>query len=207
MKSNSNRLERLTKQVSMVVQIERGIFKVEKNDLNLGKFLQDTVEHYHHLLGEQFEFQGCPEDPLIIIEGDPAPLQQVLDNIIGNAIQQTHKEKRRIMVTSEIHPNHVTIAVSDNGAGFAATDLETIFEQFVTIPTEYATMGTGIGLYLCRKIIEAHDGTITVQSKGRGQGATFIIELQKKPEFKSSLTGNFFSTTNTKVEDSVSTGR
>ena len=68
------------------------------------------------------------------------------------------------------------------GAGIAPKNLEIIFDQFVTIPTEYSTTGTGIGLYLCRKIIEAHGGKITAQSKGRGQGATFIVELpQKKP--------------------------
>ena len=180
-RSNLDRLNRLANQVSTVVQIDRGFFQVEKIDLILDKFLQDTVKHYHQLLGEQLEFHGRPSDPLILIEGDPDRLAQVLDNLIDNAIKHTHKEDRKIKITSEIQPNHVTIAVSDNGAGIPAKNFEIIFEQFVTIPTEYATRGTGIGLYLCRKIIEVHNGIITVQSQGIGQGATFTIKLPRKP--------------------------
>ncbi|MFX1518120.1 MAG: sensor histidine kinase, partial [Promethearchaeota archaeon] len=67
-----------------------------------------------------------------------------------------------------------------NGAGIASEHLETIFEQFITIPTDYTATGTGIGLYLSREIIKAHDGTITAQSKGKGKGSTFTIELPRK---------------------------
>lgn len=177
MKSNLERLERLTDKVTTIGQIEHGIFEIEKTAMKLCEFLQNTVEPYQLLLGGQFKFQGCLVDPSTSIEGDPNRLQQVLDNIIGNAIKQTDKNHRKIMVTSKIYPTNIKIEVSDNGAGIASKDLEIIFEQFVSIPTEYSATGTGIGLYLCRKILTAHGGTIKAQSKGPGYGATFVIEL------------------------------
>ncbi len=179
MKSNLDRLERLTSKVSTVGQIQRGIFDIEKTSMNLCKFLEISFEPYYQLIGEQFEFRGCP-DPPVIIDGDPIKLQQVLDNIIGNAIKQTSREHRKITVTSKMFPTNVKIEVVDNGAGIAPTNIEIIFEQFVSIPTDYSATGTGIGLYLCREIIEAHEGRITAQSEGPGHGATFTIELPRK---------------------------
>ncbi len=179
MKSNLDRLERLTSKVSAIGQIERGSFEIEKTSMNLCDFLQGTLEPYHQLLGNQFEFQGCLEDSSIIIAGDAHRLQQVLDNIVGNAIKQTDKDHRRIRVTSKIEESYIKIEVSDNGAGIEPENLEVIFDQFVSIPTEFSATGTGIGLYLCRKTLEAHGGRITAQSKGLGLGATFIVEIPR----------------------------
>ncbi len=177
-KSNLDRLERLTSKVSTIGQIERGIFEIEKTQMNLFDFLQNTLEPYSQLLGDQFEYQGCVEDPLLI-EGDPHRLQQVFDNIMGNAIKQTDKDHRKISVTTEISQSEIRIKILDNGAGIRPENLDIIFEQFVSIPTEYSVIGTGIGLYLCRKTLEAHGGKITAQSKGLGHGATFIIVLPR----------------------------
>ncbi|MFX0174222.1 MAG: PAS domain S-box protein [Candidatus Hodarchaeota archaeon] len=179
MKNNLDRLERLTVKVSSIGQIELGIFEIEKTSMNLCEFLQDTLEPYNLLLEDQFEFQGCLEGSSLSINGDSIRLQQVFDNIIDNAIKHTNKDSRRIKVSSEMFPDRVSITITDNGAGIAQKDLETIFEQFVSIPTEYSSSGTGIGLYLCRKILAAHGGSITAHSKGPGHGSTFIIELPK----------------------------
>jgi PAS domain S-box-containing protein len=179
MKNNLDRLELLASEVSTIGQIERGIFEVEKISMSLCDFLQDTIEPYYQLLGNQFEFQGCLDDTPVIIDGDAHRLQQVLDNIISNAIKQTDKDLRKILVTSKISPKDIVIEVSDNGAGIESENLEVIFDQFVSFPTEFSTTGTGIGLYLSQKILEEHGGRIKAQSKGLGRGATFTIELPR----------------------------
>ncbi|MFX0204501.1 MAG: PAS domain S-box protein, partial [Candidatus Hodarchaeota archaeon] len=179
MKSNLDRLERLTSKVSTIGQIERGIFEIEKTSINFCNFLQDTLEPYHQLLGNQFESRGCLEETSIIIDGDPHRLQQVIDNIIGNAIKQTDKDHRKIKIQTKISPSNIKIEVTDNGAGIEAENLNVIFDQFVSIPTEFSATGTGIGLYLCQKTLEAHGGRITAKSKGPGRGATFTIELPR----------------------------
>ncbi|GAH33848.1 unnamed protein product, partial [marine sediment metagenome] len=104
-------------------------------------------------------------------------LRQVLDNLVNNAINHTHPEHRLIKLSLAISPSVLRIKLTDNGAGIAPDKLERIFDQFVSIETEYATPGTGIGLYLSRIIMEDHRGSITAQSQGIGHGSTFIAEL------------------------------
>lgn len=180
LKSNVNRLERLTRDVSHIVQLERGEFLIEKEEINICSFLKSILEPYDHLLGTQFSFQGCPEEPSVIIQVDPDRLQQVMDNVLSNAIKHTPKDRREIVVSMESSIDSVQVFIHDNGAGISPEHLETIFEQFITIPTDYTAIGTGIGLYLSREIIKAHGGTITAQSGGKGRGATFIVEIPRE---------------------------
>ncbi|UCG04722.1 MAG: HAMP domain-containing histidine kinase [Candidatus Heimdallarchaeota archaeon] len=74
------------------------------------------------------------------------------------------------------------MTISDNGSGIEEKNLELIFNQFVTFPTSYRKAGTGIGLYLSRKIVEAHGGTIIAKSEGLGKGSNFIIEIPRLKE-------------------------
>ncbi|MFX0209432.1 MAG: sensor histidine kinase [Candidatus Hodarchaeota archaeon] len=180
MKSNINRLERLTEDVAQVAKIEKDQFQVFKQEIDLCEFLSKNLDSYNQLLGDQFTFQSCDKEHSITIAVDPDRLQQVLENVISNAIKHTHKEKREITVEIELQSSNVQISISDNGAGNDPKHLNTIFEQFISYQTEYAAGGTGIGLYLSRKILEAHGGTITAQSEGSGYGVTFIIELPRK---------------------------
>ncbi|MFX0123206.1 MAG: PAS domain S-box protein [Candidatus Hodarchaeota archaeon] len=180
LRSNVNRLERLTRDVSHIVQLERGELFFEKKEVNIYSFLKSILEPYGHLLGSQFSFQYYPEEPSVIVQADPDRLQQVMENIISNAIKHTPKDKRQIGVSMESSVDKIRILITDNGAGIAPEHLETIFEQFITIPTDYTAIGTGIGLYLSREIIKAHEGTITAQSEGKGRGSTFIIEIPRE---------------------------
>ncbi|MHA2244698.1 MAG: PAS domain S-box protein [Candidatus Hodarchaeales archaeon] len=176
-KNNLMRLEKLTMDVSTVAQIGRGIFKITISNIYFCTFFQQAIERYKDILGNQIVFYGCQREPPLIIKGDKERFQQVIDNLVNNSIKHTHPDFRQIEVHLGIYSADVRITIKDNGAGIASNNLEKIFEQFVSIETEYSATGTGIGLYLSRKIIKAHGGTITAQSKGLGQGASFIIEL------------------------------
>ncbi|MHA2202400.1 MAG: PAS domain S-box protein [Candidatus Hodarchaeales archaeon] len=177
MKSNINRLERLTEDVAQVAQIEKEQFQIYKKEFDLFGFLKKNLDHYIELLGDQFTFQSNIKEHSININADQHRLQQVLENVISNALKHTSKDKREITVNIELQGSNVHIYISDNGAGIDPEHLNSIFEQFVSYQTEYAAGGTGIGLYLSRKILEAHGGTITAQSTGEGHGSTFIIKL------------------------------
>jgi PAS domain S-box-containing protein len=178
-RNSLGRLERLTNEVSLLAQLERGIFKIKKYKFNFCTLFEDVAKSFENLLGEQLEYCGCQTDAPVLIEGDEDRLQQVLDNLIRNAINHTHPEHRKIKLNLNILPNSLLVTIVDDGAGLVPEILERIFDQFISIETEYATPGTGIGLYLSRKIMEAHEGTITAQSKGLGHGATFIVELPR----------------------------
>jgi signal transduction histidine kinase len=115
----------------------------------------------------------------VTIKGDKERLQQVFENVIGNAIKQTHPRHRVIAVNLTVLPKEIQIVVSDNGAGIEPEYLEKIFEQFTSINIEYSVTGTGLGLFISRRILEAHHGSIVARSPGVCKGSSFIITLPR----------------------------
>jgi len=115
-----------------------------------------------------------PETPCVI-SGDPILLQQVVVNLVTNAADamiQTPPVRRRVVVRSESGPHTVTISIRDYGSGLPPDVKPHLFEPYFTTKTE----GTGIGLTIVRRIIDAHDGTIEARNNSDG-GATFRFTL------------------------------
>ncbi|MFX0052361.1 MAG: ATP-binding protein, partial [Candidatus Hermodarchaeota archaeon] len=179
-KKHTERIEQLLREVADFTQLQRGILQYEKEDFDFCNFLVEVLKPYQYLLSGQFEFNDISNQESIIIYGDKDRLQQVLDNILNNAIENTSSEDRKIIVLSEIYNDYVKVIISDNGAGIAQENLEKIFEQFQTFETKYSSKGTGIGLYLAKEITDAHDGKLIAESEGLDRGATFILELPRK---------------------------
>lgn len=175
--SNLSRFENLLDEVLLIPKFEQGIFKIVKTEFNLKKFLQEVKEEYKTLLGKQFKVDAFQFEFPLIIESDQNRLRQVLDNVLNNAVKHTHPQHRLITLSLTISHSIIRIIITDNGAGITPDNLERIFDQFVSIDSEYAVASTGIGLFLSRKIMETLGGSITAQSQGLGHGTTFIIEL------------------------------
>jgi PAS domain S-box-containing protein len=176
---NIDRLERLSSDVQSISLIESGTFEIVRAELRFCEFLNQFFTPYIDLLGESFEFHLCNEEDLTIY-GDKDRIQQALDNIMINAINQTLKDTRKIIAEVKILPTVVEIIISDNGVGIKPVNLEKIFEKFVSIQTDVSVTGTGIGLFLTRQIMHAHNGSVHAESKGKGHGAKFIIRLPKQ---------------------------
>ncbi len=112
------------------------------------------------------------------IIGDEIRLRQTFENVLENAIKQTTKTNRIINVKVECtSSNSIRVVILDNGVGIEKKHLNEIFEQFVSIPTDSAASGTGMGLYLTREILKAHRGTIIAKSDGLNRGASFNIDI------------------------------
>lgn len=129
-------------------------------------------------------------DPKVdLIRGDPARIQQVLANLLSNAIKYTPKGGR-IGIALERINSHIEISVSDNGKGISPALLPHIFDRFSQAQSDTRREGgLGLGLEICRHLVELHGGTIHAKSPGEGQGSTFRINLPvpvKSEEFKSS---------------------
>ena len=109
------------------------------------------------------------------VRGDPSQLAQLFQNLLDNAITYNtgHPE---VGISVRSHDGEVAVAVSDNGIGMEADQIDEIFEVFQRLHTREEFDGTGIGLSICRKIVDRHDGEIDVQSTP-GEGSTFIITL------------------------------
>ncbi|MHA1996448.1 MAG: sensor histidine kinase, partial [Candidatus Hodarchaeales archaeon] len=81
------------------------------------------------------------------------------------------------VIETEILEDVIQLKISDNGCGISTENLEIIFDQFVSLPTQYSVVGTGIGLYVSRLLAEAHGGSLHAESEGVGLGSTFILKL------------------------------
>jgi signal transduction histidine kinase len=114
---------------------------------------------------------------------DPQRLEQVISNLVGNAIRYV-PEGGRVWVTAQQTSEHIQITVNDNGKGIPADDLLYIFDRFwrKDKSRSRATGGTGLGLAIAKQLIEAQDGTIDARNLSDG-GLQITIELKNNPAF------------------------
>jgi signal transduction histidine kinase len=120
-------------------------------------------------------------DPLPIVEGDVVQLTQVFQNLIGNAIKFRGKKSPIIHVGARQQNGEWIFHVKDNGIGIDPKNFERIFVLFQRLHTRQEYPGTGMGLAICKKIIERHGGRIWVESKP-GEGTTFYFTIPAKNE-------------------------
>jgi two-component system sensor histidine kinase MprB len=108
------------------------------------------------------------------VTGDPERVQQVIGNLLDNATKASPPDGPVTVAMTEQH-NRATITVRDSGPGLSPEDLDRAFDKFVR-GRGRRTVGTGLGLYICRQIVEAHGGTISADNAPEG-GAVFRVEL------------------------------
>jgi signal transduction histidine kinase len=144
-----------------------------------------------HALRKDIEILTSTKGPLGLVNGDEGTLTEALINLIGNAIKYSHPGSQ-VIVKAEEKEDVVLISVIDTGVGIPKDDLPFIFNDFYTgKPGTGAEHGAGLGLAITRRIIEAHDGAISVESEP-AKGSNFMIRLpilKKEPYDQPSLTG------------------
>jgi len=116
---------------------------------------------------------------LPFVQGDLHVLDHLWQNLIANAIKfQPPGQRPLIRIAAEPGPDHWRFSISDNGIGIAQEHREQIFLVFRRLHTADAYSGTGIGLAICKKVVQLHGGEIWVEGAG-GQGTTFVFTLPK----------------------------
>ncbi|WP_306052299.1 ATP-binding protein [Natronococcus wangiae] len=110
------------------------------------------------------------------VEGDVSQLRQLFQNLLGNAITYSGDEPPRVYVTAQQRGEEWRISVRDEGVGIDPADADRIFEMFQRLHDHDEESGTGIGLALCKRIVERHGGEIRVDSEP-GEGSTFSFTL------------------------------
>lgn len=155
-----------------------GTMSIERSPVALGRIVRDavsTIEAKAH--DKRIAFSVTPADfgDRFQVLADARRLQQVLWNLILNAIKFTDEGGAvEVVITSAA--DGVRIRVNDSGQGIAAADLPHVFGAF-TLQTQANSSGLGLGLYIVRRIVELHGGSISVESAGPGRGSSFIVFL------------------------------
>ena len=155
-----------------------GQMSVTRTPVNLGQVLRDaisTVESFAHT--KHIRMLVTPSDygDHIRLDADGRRLQQVIWNLLINATKFTPEGGVIRIMIGRIE-GMVAIDIADSGQGIEPSDLPHVFGAFTLQQHNNAT-GLGLGLYIARRIVELHEGSLSVSSAGRGQGATFAIRL------------------------------
>lgn len=192
----SLRMGRLVRDLLDLARMETGNLELHFRPVDVNGFMKRIHRKFAALSKERGITMICdvPEKPLVLQQADEDRLEQVMTNLLDNAIRHTPAQAQIIMKASEDAyqgQEAVLIEITDQGQGIPAGDLPYIFERFYKADkarTRGASGGTGLGLSIVSNLVEAHQGKVQVKSTV-GQGTTFSVQLPCNPpknEIKSS---------------------
>ncbi|MDI7223634.1 PAS domain-containing sensor histidine kinase [Leptospira santarosai] len=169
-------------------RIEAGKLVLNESDFDLKELISTSVEM---ILGEaitkniEMTFQYFPEEADFEIKADPKRIRQVVLNLLGNAIKFTDSYGK-ILITLKKLESHFKLSVQDSGIGIPQDEIHRIFETFHQVKREdrSAYEGSGLGLPIVKKIVEAHQGSVEVESELE-KGSTFNVFLPNVPHSES----------------------
>ncbi|MCZ8512900.1 ATP-binding protein [Paenibacillus filicis] len=184
----SLRMGRLVKDLLDLAKMETGNLELHFRELDVAAFLRRIQRKFAALSKEREVAVICslPEGELVLEQADEDRLEQVMTNLLDNAIRHTPPQAQiEIRATGQRTKegaDSVLIEITDQGYGIPADDLPYIFERFYKADkarTRGVSGGTGLGLSIVKNLVEAHQGTVTARSQP-GQGTTFSITLPRR---------------------------
>jgi signal transduction histidine kinase len=187
---NRNYLEIIDKNLARLIHLVSDLFDYTKieaqksewsfDQANLSVLIEEVVEIISPITMDKDISIKYDNPGDILVEMDLERIEQVLVNLIENAIKFSERETE-IVIGIEEGQTYTTVSVKDHGVGISEEHLSSIFQKFSTVPSAGINKpeGTGLGLAICKAIIEAHDGKIWAESV-KGQSSTFYFSLLKK---------------------------
>ena len=172
---NAKRLQSLTEDILDVTRIESHSLKLRKEEFNLKDVIINCIDDittniYYNTKGkDDVKILYEPRD--IFIKADKERLSQVISNLLSNAFKFT--TNGTISISSEKNDGQVEVMIKDTGAGIDQDLFPRLFTKFAT----KSYTGTGLGLFICKSIVEAHGGKMWAENNGDGRGATFSFSL------------------------------
>jgi signal transduction histidine kinase len=180
MQSETDRLSRLATDFLDLARLESGRTRLERSEFNLYALAAESLEVVRHQADERHISLNIDGEAFHCL-GDRSKLKQVLLNLLTNAIKYNN-ESGEIHVHIEEYaedPTEIQIGVRDTGPGISEEHQQRMFEKFFRIPsTSQTVQGTGLGLVIAKRIVEAHGGTMWLESE-LGEGTTFFFTVPK----------------------------
>jgi len=182
LKSIDRATDRLTELVDHLLdmsRLEAGLMKLEKQSTNISKLIREAVAEAK-LSAPKHDIVADMGQRLTRLEVDPRRIRQVLDNLINNAVKYS-SEETKVAVSAQRNSTQLRISVADQGTGIPTEDLERVFDRMYRVEQRLTPEvgGIGLGLSICKGLVEAHGGRIWVESK-LGKGSTFHFTLPLK---------------------------
>jgi signal transduction histidine kinase len=179
----SDRLSVLISDLLDVSRLQSGQLTLRLELLDLVGLVQDVVDRHAMQLTEGHVLRARLPDAVVMVEADATRLEQILDNLLGNAAKYSPAGSP-IDVRLSVEEDSVTVMVQDTGIGLPDSAAERIFEPFGRAENAIArnVPGMGLGLYVSRRIAELHAGRLWAESAGEGQGTTLYLWLPRVSE-------------------------
>lgn len=176
----SDRMAGMLQELLDLRSIDAGHLQLDMTEVNLGHLL-DEYHQRHAILGRAKDITIRLEAPRVMssCRCDPERVAQVLDNLLSNALKYSYPGTVITLRVMELKaPHRVMVEVEDQGQGIAECEIDSLFREFgrTSTRTTAGEPSLGLGLSICRRIIEAHGGTIAVRSE-LGKGSTFYFTL------------------------------
>ncbi|MDE3056516.1 MAG: response regulator [Bacteroidota bacterium] len=159
-----------------VTKLEAGTISLAKSPLNMRDLLDSVCRRFEvqaRNVGVALKYNGAA--PLPPVDADVERIEQVLENLLNNALRFTPKGGT-ISVSTDTMPSAIEISVADTGCGISEADMPHLFDKYKHVIKKSKEKATGLGLAICKKIVEAHNGKIWAESKP-GSGAQFHFTL------------------------------
>jgi signal transduction histidine kinase len=183
-RKNTGRLLRLVNDLLFTAQTDQGRLALDRTLVDLVTIVREAVEEVGERAREGDVHVEMELPGVAWVDGDPLRLGQVVDNLLSNAIKYS-LPGGRVGVTLTLHPPveedepaTMALSIQDEGIGISEDDQERLFTRFFRAhdATDRAIQGAGLGLSICKSLVEAHGGTISVDSTP-GRGTTFVVRL------------------------------
>ncbi len=177
--SNERQL-RIVSDLLKVAQVDAGKVRLRKTDVDVITLINDVIKEQRETFKKRrqtVEFRPAPGDLMLHFDRDT--IRMVIENLLDNASKYSGEDKKVVVKLAE-HAHEAQIAIIDNGVGIKPEDQDRLFEKFSRIENPLSTQvgGTGLGLYWAKKIIDLHQGSLTLESAA-GKGTKFTIHLPK----------------------------
>jgi signal transduction histidine kinase len=176
----AERLAMIVDDILFVGRLDAGTLRLEPAAADAVEVARAAVEAARLRVGERIALGLHADGAQVPIETDAGRLRQVLDNLLDNAVKYS-PYGGRVEVSVDQDERWVRLTVSDQGVGIPAGELSRIFEKFYRLDPQqtHGVAGTGLGLYVCRELVERMEGRILVSS-APGRGSTFVVELPRR---------------------------
>lgn len=175
---STDRLINLVNDLLDISRIETGHMHFNLKKMSIKQMVADLADGMKRIAAQKgLKLNQQIDKKVPDIVGDDAKLREVLSNLIDNAIKYTDKGEIDVILKQD--DGHVEFIVQDTGQGIMKKDLPRLFQKFARGEGMHVvhTEGTGLGLFVCKKIVEAHSGKIWAESEGKNKGSKFTVKL------------------------------